>query len=398
MSELTHAAIIPLIGGLPLGVQQSFGRRPEYLLSYTPFFKNDEHLVKYYKEEVPYYQIDEGQIPSEGLKSVDVVSTTCPCAGLSSLSTSSGADNVKNEWMYTTSRYVLEHMKPRVFFGENAPRLATETGKKVRDTLKNIGKEFGYTMLVYQTKSLLHGIPQVRDRTFYFFFREDHRVPVFPFYRKDYQSIEELIRSVKNDPEDEPMNKNVPSEDLFYKFILDKAGMTHKEFSDSLTKSSSIVRELERVYEATFKDVAEWSQENGFDEKYYHQLMKKHKKLEAGGGIMRKGVCVPKDHIGAFVGHLPLRTVHPDEDRYLTVKECMAIMKMPEDFEMIEPRRRLNHLCQNVPVTTARSMADMVKDYLTGKNPEFIECDFMMIDNRNQRIHSVESNTHGSLF
>ena len=26
--------------------------------------------------------------------------------------------------------------------------------------------------------------------------------------------------------------------------------------------------------------------------------------------------------------------LHPDEDRFLTVRECMSIMKLPEDFTL----------------------------------------------------------------
>ena len=60
-------------------------------------------------------------------------------------------------------------------------------------------------------------------------------------------------------------------------------------------------------------------------EKGYDNEVKKcnrmYHKLKAGGNIMRKTVEIPKDYIGAFVGHMPTNLTHPDEDRYLTVRD-----------------------------------------------------------------------------
>ena len=40
---------------------------------------------------------------------------------------------------------------------------------------------------------------------------------------------------------------------------------------------------------------------------------------------------------------------------------------MPEDMELIDPKKNSNHVCQNVPVQTATDMATEVKKYLEGK-------------------------------
>ena len=393
--KIKHAGIVPLIGGLMLGSMEAYGTQPEYLLSYSPFGANDEHIVKYLREKRG-WKGDYTVLDAEGYENfvpeqtVDVVSAVCPCAGLSSLSTSSGSDNPKNEWMLTTCEYVLGKIKPKVFWGENAPRLATKIGAKVRESMMALAEEHGYTFMIYQTKSLLHGVPQIRDRTFYFFFKEEHKVPVFPFVNLERPTIEELLRSVEGREDDELVRKDIPSEDLFYRFLLEETmgGMTHVEYAEHIDATTTAIGNFETLTGKTLGDLAEWSQENGFPEKVYTSLMAKHKKLMSGGGIMRKGTTVPKDYIGAFVGHMPTSITHPDEDRYLTVRECLAIMKMPDDFELINPKRQLNHICQNVPVSTAASVAGMVKQYLAGEC-EVLDADYAMIDNRNQRVHSV---------
>ena len=163
--EHTYASIVPLIGGPTIAMQHVFKKRPEYILSYEAFSSNDSHIMEYYNREVPYYLLDSKRDYS--LPSVDVINTVCPCAGLSSLNTSASSNAAANDWMSTTSRHVLGTLQPKVFWGENAPRLASKMGEPVVENLRAIGKEFGYTFSLYKTKSILHGLGQVRDRAFY---------------------------------------------------------------------------------------------------------------------------------------------------------------------------------------------------------------------------------------
>jgi hypothetical protein len=45
----------------------------------------------------------------------------------------------------------------------------------------------------------------------------------------------------------------------------------------------------------------------------------------------------------------------------------MTIMGLPQDFQLLNPARNLNHVCQNVPVGTATDMAMEIKAVLEGK-------------------------------
>ena len=116
---------------------------------------------------------------------------------------------------------------------------------------------------------------------------------------------------------------------------------------------------------SNYYEVAEWADENGYTD-HAIKCRRMGDKLKAGGNIMRRGVVVPKDYIGAFVGAYPSMLTHPDADRYLNVRECLDIMKMPKDFELVGGVKNLNMICQNVPVTTASDMAANVKDFVDG--------------------------------
>ena len=100
---------------------------------------------------------------------------------------------------------------------------------------------------------------------------------------------------------------------------------------------------------------------------------------------MRRGTIVPKDHIGAFVGHYPNMLTHPLEDRYINYREAMTIMGLPQDFELLDPRKSTNHICQNVPVGTARDMATEISKYLDGKL-EYASTDYLFQYNQGQKM------------
>ena len=76
---------------------------------------------------------------------------------------------------------------------------------------------------------------------------------------------------------------------------------------------------------------------------------------------------------------------HPDEDRYLTVREALSLMRLPDDFILLNPKRSLNHICQNVPVTTAEHPARMVQKFLKNQL-DTVETKFLIQDNKKRTI------------
>lgn len=387
---MSYASIVPLIGGETIAMENVFGEKPKYFLTFEGFQANEEHLLNYYNHSVPYLNLSEGASYTE---KVDVINTVCPCAGLSSLSPSASSDNAMNDWMYKSAEYVLTEVKPKVFWGENAPRLASKMGEPVVRRLRKIGEANGYTFSIFKTKSILHGLSQVRDRTFYFFWK-DNRVPLFDYVLEQPSMIADDIRAVEkrdNDPMSQILcNDKKPSDDPYYKYILEviEGGITHSEFSAKIEKTTNVQDYIEE--HTTYKEVAKWMREHGYDN-VARKCDRAYHKLKAGGNIMRKGVEIPKDKIGAFVGHMPTSLTHPDEDRFLTVRESLSLMKLPNDFQLLNAKRSLNHICQNVPVTTAEHPARMVQKYLNNQL-DTIDTKFLVQDNK-KRSYEFEKNS-----
>ncbi len=120
------APIIPLIGGMCLGAYEATGQKPVGIYSYTPFTKNDSHIVNYWSDlEYKHFDNEEHEIKKQKL---DFVVCLPPCAGLSSLNTGKreevrGGCAMQNEWMFESARRAIEYFDPEVIITENAPGL-----------------------------------------------------------------------------------------------------------------------------------------------------------------------------------------------------------------------------------------------------------------------------------
>lgn len=381
---------------MTLAQQKSSNSLPEFLVSYSGFHDNEKHLLNHYRQvydtAMPYHILDHGETPS---KKVDIVNTTCPCAGLSQLSHGFGTDNPNNQWMLKTTKYVLEEMQPEVFWGENAPGLMGKIGESIRNQLYQIALDNKYSMSMFRTKSILHGNPQIRTRSFYFFWKSG-RNPVLSHFTRPHERIETLLRRAGTNFQMEPISSKTPSkDDPYYRFILEEmfGGITHREFANEKiefmgVRSNDTFSFIEmKGYD--YKQVGAWLSKNGYDNEA-EKCKYKYDKLAAGKNIMRRGTIIPYDCIGAFVGHYPNMLTHPDEDRYITYREAMTIMGLPSDFELLDPKKSTNHICQNVPLYTALDMADEVTAALDGKR-DFAKADLFFQYNTGDENHAAGS-------
>ena len=95
----------------------------------------------------------------------------------------------------------------------------------------------------------MHGLSQVRDRTFYFFWKGDE-VPLFEYVLEKPSMIADDIRAVER-RDDDPMsqilcNDKTPSEEPYYKYVLEvlKANAREILFIDDLGINLKPAKEL----------------------------------------------------------------------------------------------------------------------------------------------------------
>lgn len=398
-TNIKFGTIIPLIGGSAIGCANSSGSLPAFHLSYDAFAANESHLEKYWPS-VPMYRLDNTNtsIPESTFTNVDYVNSTCPCAGLSLLNTARGSDSsrggdaIQNRWMYESSGYILQNVKPKVLWGENAPGLFTKMGENVVNRLREIGEKHGYSFSLIKTNTELHGIPQRRLRTFYFFWN----TPTVPMLNWKFREKKPLLDYLNDIPKDATLQNmfmvkgKVTEHFRPYEFVLEREGLSHSEFSKKF-KKGTIAQYLEK--DNLLDECISWLHQRypneGFSNKnstktFIDMLHHQKNKLADGKGYWDASPHFFHESFSALIGRNMFNGVHPVENRYLNVREMLHLMGMPHNFE-ISDSRQVNHIAQNVPVRTAQDMADEVGKFCNGLL-KMTPYKFMKQDNTAQRI------------
>lgn len=396
------APVIPLIGGFPLGTEKAIGTPPQFIASYTGFWANDEHYYHYQNSikgrDVPYINLTEQH---DHKAKLDFVVCTPPCAGLSALNSgkspkSKGASCQKNDWMYQSAIDAIERYNVDVVIGENAPRLFTKAGQEVVDKLEIIAKERGYSLSLYKTNTLLHGIPQRRERTFYFLWKGD-KVPLLNFIKKPNDNLIDYLSQIPKDSlhYDEIINEKVMTEPYF-SFVVHKFGKDRARELILDNKTGNTAHNFLRdnnYLEETLKWFEETQNEKGL--KLLKHAMKKYADKK---GIWDGSVHVFGNHINAVIGRNMHDSIHPTEDRSLNVREALYLMGFPHDFEIKNYKEGMGYLIpQNVPTCTASDIVIEATQALLN-NRQWTNYNFIRQDNMKQKNILKENNSSLSRF
>jgi len=388
---IKYSSIVPLIGGMTIANKQLLEEDPAFFLSYPAFASNDAHAVNYF-QQTPYIVIDpeSNLLPEDNpvFDDVDFVSAVCPCAGLSMLNSNNGAstkargsDAEQNEWMYKSARIILEQVRPKVFWGENAPGLYTNMGFGVVEKLKKIGEDSGYSMSLIKTDTYLHGIPQHRIRTFYFFWR-DSEAPLLNYYKRESPHLKEYLAQIPADATfmDKGFGLGKTDDNPWVQFLKYK----NYSMQDAIAHPAKTI--LGVIWgNGWVDDAIEWGEKNSRD---VHRLMSRAKeKFADSKGVWDASPILPKESTNAIIAKNS-GLIHPDGERGITVREAMHLMGLPHDFQLIGGH--WNHICQNVPVSTAKDWTTEVVRFLKGEITEY-GGSFVKQNNISQKIDYSEN-------
>lgn len=398
MKDITYGTIVPLIGGLPIASKQVTGKNPEFFISYKPFAENEKNVRTNFPD-VPFYLLDEpdkqGFIP-EDHQNMDFIQTLCPCAGLSLLSSGSAEQRASmNSWMIKTADFVTGSLKPKVFWGENAPGLYSNGGKLVRQQLRDIADANGYSFSVYCTSTMYHGIPQSRKRTFYFFWK-DSNAPVFDYFNKPCKDLTSYLTEV---PKDSLYHTDADLEDAknhllknpYIMFLQEKyngEGINdmRRYLIEKDMRGFTLLTYLLRTEQ--LEEARDWFQERGYD-KYFREASRVLHKVATKGGFWDGSFPLYRgDGTFATLISRTLYAIHPTEDRTLTQRECMHLMGMPHDYILSSESQ--NHICQNVPVCTAADMTRQVIKFINGELP-ISNASYLLQSNLSKKVDVSQS-------
>lgn len=367
--EITWAPLIPLIGGQALGAEKAFGKPPEAIYSFGGFEANDGHYVNYQQNtmgrDIPYVLLDSD---NPKIKKVDVVTGTPPCAALSQLNTGTTAESkgpgcAKNDFMYMVFENGIDVLGAKVVIVENAPALYTNKGRPVANNLYEICKDRGYSLTLFKTSTRFHGVPQGRDRSFAIGWKSES-APIMNYYNRPRKDFAEYLEEIPDDAlhQDLVINRGVPDEP-YYNFIKTKTNQDVREImiEEGVKTTLNYVNR-----KGWMKEANEWFHRTGNEKgiKYSDHAIKKY---ADGKGVWDGSVHVFGEYMNAVIGRNMVDTIHPTEERSLTIREALHMMGFPEDFELIDGLKKMNHIAQNCPVPTSRDMHLEIEKFLNGE-------------------------------
>lgn len=393
---MKHGTIVPLIGGLSVAASKVTKTDPAFFLSYSVFRENERNVTNYFSN-TPRYELDSpdrGGFNLSEHQDVDFIQALCPCAGLSLLSSGDQDHRDKmNYWMLESARFVAEEVRPKVFWGENASALYTNSGKRVRDQLRATAERNGYSFSIYHTNTMYHGIPQNRKRSFYFFWR-DSSAPIFEYYRREMKPLTEYLSGVSSGIEHHTLDDLKEAQDFLMnhphiKFLQEKfSGNGVSKIREWLNSrdvpGTTVLTYLQSTDQ--LREVADWCFKHGYD-KEGRDAERVLRKKEAGGNFWDGSFPIYKDVYSTLIDRTYFG-IHPTEDRVLTIREGMHLMGLPEDFSLVTGAK--NHVCQNVPVTTASDMTREVVKFINGES-NLSNSSYLLQSNLTQRIDVQES-------
>jgi site-specific DNA-cytosine methylase len=300
-----------------------------------------------------------------------------------------GADAIQNEWMYKSSEYVLENVQPQVLWGENAPGLYTALGKDVADRLYQIGKKHGYSFTVIKTSTSLHGIPQRRTRSFYFFWKSA-TAPVLEWIKKESPTLEEYLSHAPiGEYSSKSFMKDPLTDDPMYRWLRDVEGKTMKDAAAEGAKTMLLY-----VFRKEGRLESLLNYMRGLDEKKAEGYVRLFERAQ----LKKVWDATPHINTGdmpAVVGRTLQLAVHPTEERWMSVQEQMWMMGMDENYKLAH--EGFQQISQNVPVPTAADWMEQVCTWLKGGLVDS-GIDYTKQDNMAQRIDTVAPITSKSLF
>ena len=357
-----HISIVPLIGGMAIGAEQALGRPPEAVFSYDAFKLNDSFLMAWYEKRglnIPYISLDQHPDYEPSFGEIDLVTSVCPCSGLSGANSQAGAGCQQNYWMTRSTEWVLDKIKPRVLIGENAPRLFGHFGQPVAVQLKEIGERFGYSMTLVKTSTHFHGLPQKRERSFFLFFR-DVKIPALTRDESFYEGHwTEFLSSFEDDDSNGEYHQS-SIHDALWNILVERTGRTREEIRDEIReKKRSIFVEL-AAHQPEARDQIIEEYLDGEDQLMHRiarSLKRTKEKMEISGccNVWDDSPRFSKNEYYPAVMYKNIyATWHPNHMRPITPREQMRLMGLPEDMDI--PRKYLNAIAQNVPTCTARWM------------------------------------------
>lgn len=269
---------------------------------------------------------------------VDVIVGGPPCQGFSTIGKRLVKDP-RNELVFEFIRFV-NTIRPKMFLMENVRGLLSSDGGKIKEAIEEEFRSIGYTVVSKVLCAADYGVPQMRNRIFFFGVRNDLGIdPSFPLpthTKNNYVTVGEAINDLigkENIVDNHVPMKHNPTVEARIAFIKEGEGIPKEGLPDDIACGSR----------SDYKN----NQLKNFSH-VYRRLSR-----------TRPATTMVPGH-NAF----PL---HPTQNRSLTVREAARIQTFPDDVVFCGTRQNQCIQVGNaVPVKLAYQLAKHIEDLLKG--------------------------------
>lgn len=255
----------------------------------------------------------------EEIKEVDVVVATPPCQGMSTANYKKNNEQKRNSLVVEAIK-LINDIKPKVFIMENVRAfmntICTDIDgedKKISESIYlNLGKEYNIYHKVINFKD--YGVPSSRPRTIIIGTRKDllniTPLNLFPIKQKEI-TLREAIGDLRNLNYGEIDNNDV------YHFA--------RKYPEYMEEWISDLKEGESAF-------------NNIDEKKPYKIVKGKREILKSGHLGNKFRRLFWDKCCACIATrndllASQDTIHPSDNRVLSIRELMRVMTIPEEFK-----------------------------------------------------------------
>lgn len=197
MEKLKFIDLFSGIGGIRLGLEQSFGKDNVECIFASEIdkfaIKSYQHNFKENNEIKNIYDINEKEIPD-----FDIALAGFPCQPFSKAGKELGFEDERGNLFFEIAR-ILEEKKPSIVFLENVSRLKTHDNGDTFKVIVNKLESIGYKVYSKILNSKNFGLPQNRERIFFVCFL-DHSINFdFPTGKNIKTKMSDILSEKVND-------------------------------------------------------------------------------------------------------------------------------------------------------------------------------------------------------
>lgn len=362
-------------------------------ITYFDIELNREHLLNPYSSNISSWisLVEQYKVPKS-----NIITSVPPCAGLSLLNSCSDSNNGKargsdadqNKYIYSAVKFYLA-TDSDVLVLENAPALVGDKGWPILKQIKKIIKDnnLNRKLQLVKTTTLNHGLPQHRQRSFLIIHKNESYIRLNNKIHEDILLEDFLIKQQEtimfNDVDNIALVSENTYNTIWNTFVNDNYWI--------IEEIENLIKDKDKITFSMWPYLIDHIIPNSPTILDKYPLLKKDyeyklKKLEIGKGYWDASPLIAKGKVNAVISKNAFKTLNPlNKKTFLTIRQMMQLMGLPNDFVLQNPIKNFNHICQNVPLNTATDSVLWAIECLENKNKLLIKDDILCVIQNNMK-------------